>query len=87
MDNVDGVGSRSERTDDAADDQMDCVDEEVEYVLDDKPQMVRLWVSECLPSIWHVSFWLLLHVCRHRSGSVLDHHVLQRRHSVQAARR
>lgn len=46
MDDVDGVGSCSGYVDDAEDDAMECVDEEVEYVLDDKPQMVGVLVSE-----------------------------------------
>lgn len=50
MDDVDGVGSRFGDADDAVDDAMECIEEEVEYVLDDKPQMVGSLVSECLPS-------------------------------------
>lgn len=38
---------------------MECVDDEVEYVLDDKPQMVGGLVSEWLQSIWHMSIRLL----------------------------
>jgi hypothetical protein len=59
MDDVDGVESRSADLDDAGDDAMECVDDEVEYVLDDKPQMVGGLVSEWLQSIWHMSIRLL----------------------------
>jgi hypothetical protein len=68
MDDVDGVGSRSGDADDAMEDAMECAEDEVEYVLDDKPQMVGGLVSECLPSIWHTSTWLLLQIWRQRSA-------------------